>query len=1391
MTFCEWGERAMKKTLIAAVSGFLLFHAAFADGQSLTHLYALGKTILDLDGDGLGDKPALTIIIPDNPSAFELALAADISARTNLESLALDFGLVRRASEVGNLQSLTFPVFIGAGLPWVREALKERHPGLESLGPNQGLVFVISRKNRPGIACVAGSDEALLQTGRAFFLRWPYFWEIWGRETGATYFSLEKDIAGFLSPEQVRLEKTVVREALYEFPVRPAAANALQGLSFNQGQIRNLTVEVHFSSGGDREKAEKALLALKREQQKGLRTEVLSYPGCGRVTLELWFGEIHTEVALPRTGSTKRLLTPAYRERPGADPPGKEFDLLGLFSAKGFYADQDRDGILDSLDSSVIIPKGPAAVGVAELAARLMLATAGASFPLVSLDSEVESRRALAAPVLVGSNTLTKDLIRTGKLEPPALESSWGLARVVPKAFGKSGALVLYAPESAGLEKTLSYFARTFPFFDDYGEGRPQVRDVAADFEKFLKGEKGAAEAFFIGQLEKTAEEFKGRDIESFDCQVLLPRPNKKFEEAVRTLLAGAVRAPSLTVSGSTLRTGWTVFEKEKEFSWEADDALALIKEKSRGLDLKAAGQAPLKVSLGLSESPQVRQKLRSEIIGALAAAGVSNAEVEVLSAYKQGFFWLTERVLPEVRGKNVHHLSVRFSEAKEDLTRPKRTYSEPSRWLQELYPVDEILARELAVPLDRITFEIKEPGGFVYEVQAFDEKNTVLFEGRFTPRTKDIPLLSLLPEWGTARLTCGWLRMEAGKNLLVDMDLQTDLEKFWAFYQSEVLTSVYSHIMKKTAQEPTFSKQPYFKRLLVELWASEPDFRLGLDEEVCSSLEALHDEIYFDTLDLLRGITRFDPDDKELPPDTSRSSAPGNVLPYIHPSLEGGPSRVKITFEDWPGQAPEVALKWKEKGREEVSKKIAFPSLKPKDLRLAGFVYNGRDERVEDLFIEADIEKEAEYLALLDILDAYRKLGEKGLVDDPFGYPRLHELKVRLRFQDQEKEETVPVVPRPAEGMDGNGGAAPKPGEDIVTTREIISPAMCRDIVRRLGRFPVIRSYVGGQSYEGRDVPVLEMYLPLEKYVSIPRLVTFKPTLLLSARQHANEVSSTNYLLKFAELVARDRTTQEALKKMNFVLQPMENPDGAELAYGLQKLEPFHSLHAGRYSSLGVDIGYQLGSKPLLPEAAVRPALYNRWLPDIYLNLHGYPSHEWVQQFSNYTPYLFRDYWVPKGWFTYYKSLSLPVYEKWKEAGEELMGFIIRELGADEKIRESNRKFYDRYSRWAGRWAPHMDALEIYDGVNIFAKRKAPTENKMSSRSQATFVEQTPEVMDETATGSWLNFLCDQGLAYLRAHVKYLVQAGFDIVRLEEESQDRVRIAFVRGRPAAVKRTK
>ena len=256
----------MKKGLVLAILFLLSVQAGQAELSSLSHLYSLGKTIQDLDGDGLGERIYLSIVIPDNPTAGELALASDIAARANLESLAQDFALVHRESEVERWESLPNPILIGSNLRWARDIVKDRKIDIAQLGPDRGRVFVFSHKNQRGIACVAGSDEGLLRTGRAFFLRWPYFWEIWGRDAGATYLSLENDLNKFLGQEEVLLQRTIVREALYEFPPSGSARGALKNLSFASGEIRDLVVEIYFTDEDDQKKAHKALDLLKRQR---------------------------------------------------------------------------------------------------------------------------------------------------------------------------------------------------------------------------------------------------------------------------------------------------------------------------------------------------------------------------------------------------------------------------------------------------------------------------------------------------------------------------------------------------------------------------------------------------------------------------------------------------------------------------------------------------------------------------------------------------------------------------------------------------------------------------------------------------------------------------------------------------------------------------------------------------------------------------------------------------------------------------------------------------------------------------------------------------------------------------------------------------------------------
>ena len=84
--------------------------------------------------------------------------------------------------------------------------------------------------------------------------------------------------------------------------------------------------------------------------------------------------------------------------------------------------------------------------------------------------------------------------------------------------------------------------------------------------------------------------------------------------------------------------------------------------------------------------------------------------------------------------------------------------------------------------------------------------------------------------------------------------------------------------------------------------------------------------------------------------------------------------------------------------------------------------------------------------------------------------------------------------------------------------------------------------------------------------------------------------------------------------------------------------------LHPGYHGALSADVSAGQGeTDPIYPESRTRRQLIEAWLPDAFLNPHGYPSHEWVQPFSEYTGWVQsrqgantgRAWWIPRGWFT------------------------------------------------------------------------------------------------------------------------------------------------------------
>ena len=128
--------------------------------------------------------------------------------------------------------------------------------------------------------------------------------------------------------------------------------------------------------------------------------------------------------------------------------------------------------------------------------------------------------------------------------------------------------------------------------------------------------------------------------------------------------------------------------------------------------------------------------------------------------------------------------------------------------------------------------------------------------------------------------VTTGWLRATVNGQTAVDARIKTDPERFWDHYQSKVLPKIYDHVMKVTDNRPMPDKQPFHRDLDVEVWMSEPDFRIGVDEELVSSLESLHEDLYFVTLDFFDALGRTT--------TRRRLAAPGKIFPIIHPERRG-----------------------------------------------------------------------------------------------------------------------------------------------------------------------------------------------------------------------------------------------------------------------------------------------------------------------------------------------------------------------------------------------------------------------------------------------------------------------------------------------------------------------
>ena len=722
----------------------------------------------------------------------------------------------------------------------------------------------------------------------------------------------------------------------------------------------------------------------------------------------------------------------------------------------------------------------------------------------------------------------------------------------------------------------------------------------------------------------------------------------------------------------------------------EREEVLSLLAQASA----RAGTADAVQVEVAVARPLAARQRLAGQIRGLFTAnrRRYRDVHVTVLGAYKPGLSWLTEVVARDLAGTGADRIEIAF----QDFGTPG--LEEPLRWLQEIHPVGEILARHLSIPKDRISFARESGLDAVYRVRAWRGRRRV-YENRHSPAWQGRPYLEMFPRAGRVHPTTGRVRLVVTGREVLNQRVKTPAERIWDIYQGQVLPSLAREAEALLADTENV-QGPLFEEVRFDIFVNCPAEWLGVGEERISPLEALHEDLYFVTLDFFG---------RWLKQKGVRGRSPGRILPVVHPAYRGSGGSMKVVLVHRPPEMSSVP--------HAATPGIRFTGIRRKNTRV-----------------------------------------EIGLAMPPPSSPGLERgFAARLR--------AVPAIVKVLT-------AGPGPGETHVIASIPDPSAQSARVQGRPRSIPLdrplgyaegvrmIRSFAGlagirvleeGRSFQGKRIYSVELTHPCpSRWVSHLKRRLFKPTVFVNCRHHANEVSSTNAALELTRLLASVPRFRRLLTRVNVVINPMENVDGVATLEALMRLTPSDKLHAARYNAAGQEYyGEYFNPGSVFGEARVKPAIWRRWLPDICIDSHGFPSHEWDQPFSGYAPFRFRDFWIPRALiYVYLPHLDARPGSASRRNADTLRAWLARSLSQDRRIRDRNGAFDERYWKYREAWKHDGRRDDGPIACLPLAKHLQRT-NYAYRYPHLTTVDLITEVAVETA---WGPFLRDCISAHLQA---------------------------------------
>lgn len=1021
------------------------------------------------------------------------------------------------------------------------------------------------------------------------------------------------------------------------------------------------------------------------------------------------------------------------------------YNLSNLFSPEGFYKSSNIQFMPDTMNVSIALSvnaSNETIEAAGSIISRLAIDCLELKLPLVSTFEESKNNKNMLLIKEIEENKEAELLV------------------------DKTNNNVVLQGSGVNLIKFSKKIAKEYPFVDkDKNSTLLQLTDKLTDVVNCKNVE---------GQIIYT-ENYLNDIANTSDLKMYLSEGSKLNNKAVNTRIKDKYNVKNVEILD--YKEEETIWEKSKEFDWEVRIFKNILKQElypmiNKGDEVKILGY--------LSEEPSVRENLTNNIYKELKEKGVKDVECKIYNSYKQGFSWITEKIIPymkhEINTESIKNIVINFKPflpegttewSDEDGATPKldadrennenKWFDLPIRFLQELYPVDDIIAQELNIDREKIIFEDNENMEKTYEFSCISKDDEVMFTDEFEVKTFERPYLNEFPKIAKVHPTTGWIKVYINGSVVIDKRIKTDLENIWDFYQEEVLSSTKDYIMEITNGEIKAECQPFFKQLKLEIEASEPDYKIPTRKDLISSLDSLHEDIYFVGLDFFKILG--------MRTSGEATNEPGLVLPMIK-KAKGKNPKIKTTLIKEKFKTPVIFIDNKQVELEQKSfNKLNLYKILQKD---------------NNTTICFKIENKETF----ELLSKYCRLIENKILNNP-----VVNLLYNIKFDLFEKGELI-------SSSFINKELNIKKTEKIyidsrkVKTDELIGYDDYIKIMKHLENVKGIKTYPITKSYQGRDIYAIEMIdYDINEIVSRYKLINSKPVYYINSRHHANEVSSTNAAFDLVKLLLNDDEYKEYLKKINIVIIPFENADGGYIHYELQKQNPEWKLHIARYNSVGKEFAYDyFNPDTKYTEALAYTRLWYKWLPDVIVDNHGVPSHEWDQQFSGYVSPWFKGFWLPRAlYYGYFWYLKPEQYKENREVSEGIQDAVADYINEDNEMSEWNHDWKDRFEKYANKWMPKLFPADYYKNLIFYWIPYEQNDKGYHSSHRypnITCMDWTTEVSDETAQGEYLRLCAKAHLKACLATMKYINCLNAKPEVLDTEEENLIILKKIRKRP-------